>query len=197
MGWDQNLWSPPEFPRADDLDTHPLLRGRRINLVHVDCHAAWVSNRVLQLMGHLPEGVEGGEIIRDDSGKPTGILVDKATWLVPLPHLSKEEMLQYFDRAMQDALSVGLTSIHDASTELDVIELYKEYAESKKLPLRLYLMGYVGSNEYWGNQIPRLVNYGLCQRLNLRSIKLIADGMLGSFGAALLEPVRICPASHG
>jgi len=55
-----------------------------------------------------------------------GILVDKATWLVPLPHLSKEEMLQYFDRAMQDALSVGLTSIHDASTELDVIELYKE-----------------------------------------------------------------------
>jgi len=74
-------------------------------------------------------------------------------------------------------------------------------------------MGYVGSNEYWGNQIPRLVNYGLGQRLNLRSIKLIADGalvlhlkpgnlrfasgMLGSFGAALLEPVRICPASRG
>ena len=68
-------------------------------------------------------------------------------------------------------------------------------------------MGYVESNEYWGNQIPRLVNYGLGQRLNLRSIKLFADGafvfclklgnlrlasgMLSSFGAALLEPVRI------
>ena len=46
--------------------------------------------------------------------------------LVPLPSLSKEEMSQYFDRTMKDAISVGLTSIHDAQTEPDTIEFYKE-----------------------------------------------------------------------
>ena len=93
-------------------------------------------------MGQLPESVDGGEIIRDGSGNPTGtlhpyrltassssllgILVDNAMSLVPLPSLSTEEMSQYFDRTMRDALSVGLTSIHDAQTEPDTIEFYKE-----------------------------------------------------------------------
>ena len=44
------------------------------------------------------------------------------------------------------------------------------------MQLRLYLMGHVESDEYWGNQLPRLVNYGVGERLNLRSIKLVADG---------------------
>ena len=47
-------------------------------------------------------------------------------FLVSLPSFSKEEISQYFDRTMRDALSVGLTSIHDAATELDAIEFYKE-----------------------------------------------------------------------
>ena len=68
-------------------------------------------------------------------------------------------------------------------------------------------MGSIESNEYWGNQLPRLINHGIGGRLNLRSVKLFADGAfvhrlitgtlklpagaLGSFGAALLEPVRV------
>lgn len=56
----------------DDFDSEPLLRGRRIYLNRVDVHAAWVSHRVLQLMGELPSEVDGGMIIRDLSGKPTG-----------------------------------------------------------------------------------------------------------------------------
>lgn len=56
----------------DDLDSEFLLKGRRIYLDRVDGHAAWVSNRVLQLMGDLPNEVDGGLIIRDPSGKPTG-----------------------------------------------------------------------------------------------------------------------------
>jgi len=82
------------------------------------------------------------------------------------------------------------------------------------MQLRLYLMGHVESYEYWGNRLPRLVNYGVGERLNLRSIKLFTDGAsapcllktgnmklvsgaLGSFGAALLEPVRVYPTSRG
>ena len=88
--------------------------------------------------------MDGGEIIRDSSGKPTGIFalilclwflhftytlgifVDNAMSLVSLPRRSRKETLQYYDRTIRDALAVGLTSIHDASTDPDAVEFYKE-----------------------------------------------------------------------
>ncbi|KIJ18210.1 hypothetical protein PAXINDRAFT_110729 [Paxillus involutus ATCC 200175] len=197
MGWDQNLWSDTHYPHADDLDSEPLLKGRRIYLDRVDVHAAWVSNRVLQLMGDLPEVVAGGIIIRDTSGKPTGIFVDNAMALIPVPAPTRTQLLEYFDRAVKDAHAVGLTHIHDAASEPYAIEFYQQYAATRKLPLRLYLMGNVESNEYWGNEIPRLIDYGVGGRLNVRSVKLFTDGALGSFGAALLEPYSDNPSTSG
>ncbi|KIJ60432.1 hypothetical protein HYDPIDRAFT_189993 [Hydnomerulius pinastri MD-312] len=197
MGWDQNLWSDPHYPHADDFDSEPLLKGRRIFLDRVDVHAAWVSNRVLQIMGELPKEVDGGAIIRDASGTPTGVFIDNAMALIPIPPPTKAQLLEYFDRAVRDAHAVGLTSIHDAATEPHMIEFYQQYAVSKKLPLRLYLMGNMESTEYWGNKIPRLINYGVGGRLNLRSVKLFTDGALGSFGAALLEPYSDNPSTSG
>lgn len=55
-----------------DLDRDPVLRRRLIALVRVDGHSAWVSPRVLELMGDIPDTVEGGEIVRHPNGKPTG-----------------------------------------------------------------------------------------------------------------------------
>ncbi|KAI5985194.1 amidohydrolase family-domain-containing protein [Pisolithus albus] len=197
MGWDHNIWAVREYPHADDFDAEPLLRGRRIYLDRIDGHAAWVSRRVLQLMGELPDTVDGGEIIRDSSANPTGIFVDNAMSLIPLPPPSKADMLRYFDRTVKDALAVGLTSIHDAATEPAAVEFYRQYAESKKLPLRLYLMGHLDSVEYWGDKLPRLVGYGVEERLSLRSVKLFTDGALGSSGAALLEPYSDNPSTSG
>ncbi|KAG8215284.1 amidohydrolase family-domain-containing protein [Butyriboletus roseoflavus] len=197
MGWDQNLWSNPQYPTADDFDSESLLRGRRIYLNRVDVHAAWVSHRVLQLMGELPNEVDGGIIIRDSSGKPTGIFVDAAMAIVPVPAQTKAQLRDYFDRTVRDAHAVGLTSIHDAATEPHEIQFYQEYASSRKLPLRLYLMGHIESDEYWGKNVTRLTDYGIAERLNLRSVKLFTDGALGSFGAALLEPYSDNPSTDG
>ncbi|KAF9219325.1 hypothetical protein BS17DRAFT_789499 [Gyrodon lividus] len=197
MGWDQNLWSDTHYPHAHDFDSEPLLRGRRIYLDRVDVHAAWVSNRILQLMGNLPEEVDGGVIIRDASGKPTGIFVDNAMALIPVPAPTQTQLLEHFNRAVKDAHAVGLTYIHDAASEPHIIEFYQKYAATRKLPLRLYLMGNMDSNEYWGNKIPRLIDYGVGRRLNLRSVKLFTDGALGSFGAALLEPYSDNPSTSG
>jgi hypothetical protein len=58
-------------------------------------------------------------------------------------------------------------------------------------------MGYVASDDYWGSQIPRLVNYGLHKRLTVRSVKLFADGALGSWGAALIAPYNDKPDTQG
>jgi hypothetical protein len=63
--------------------------------------------------------------------------------------------------------------------------------------IKLYLMGHTPSNDYWGAQIPRLIDYGLHKRLTVRSVKLYADGALGSWGAALIAPYNDKPDTRG
>lgn len=93
MGWDQTRWSGGQFPTAvgilwfifsamsyacapcfqEDLASDPLLMDRPISLTRVDGHARWVSPHVLGLIGELPEEVDGGLIVRDQEGRPTGL----------------------------------------------------------------------------------------------------------------------------
>ena len=112
----------------------------------MDGHASWVSKPVLELMaagGRIPDNVDGGEIIRDKNGIPTGMaltsglplpllmdplgtFVDNAMGLVPIPDRTSEQVADYFKIAMHDALEVGLTSIHDAGGEDQYIGFFKE-----------------------------------------------------------------------
>ncbi|KAF9478553.1 hypothetical protein BDN70DRAFT_879782 [Pholiota conissans] len=188
MGWDQTKWPGAQFPTAADLESDPLLKDRLISLSRVDGHARWVSPAVLKLMQDLPDQVEGGLIVRDEQGHPNGVFVDNAMNLIPIPPWSEKQITEFFDQTMNEALSYGLTSIHDADTKPDIIKFYQKMAVAGKLPNRLYLMGNNGSADYWGDTLPHLINYGKHGRLTLRSVKLIADGALGSWGAALLEP---------
>ncbi|TFY78421.1 hypothetical protein EWM64_g5591 [Hericium alpestre] len=109
------------------LRREPLLHGRSIVLSRVDGHAYWVSHSVLEQLGDLPGDVEGGLITRDGDGRPAGVFVDNAMALVPIPPWTEAQMAEYFDIAMRDALSVGLTSIHDAWSSPEAIQFFKKY----------------------------------------------------------------------
>ncbi|KIJ47331.1 hypothetical protein M422DRAFT_164250, partial [Sphaerobolus stellatus SS14] len=199
FGWNQNLWSPEgEFPTAADLDEDPVLKGRLITLIRIDGHAQWVSPAVLKLMEPLPDTVEGGNIIRDENGSnPIGVFVDNAKSLIPIPEPSSDTVRRYFTTTMKAAVAHGLTAIHDAGTSPELIEFFKSLADQRMIPIRLYIMGRLASDDYWGPKIPRLVNYGPGGRLNVRSIKLVADGALGSWGAAMIEPYSDDSSTHG
>ncbi|KAF5352909.1 hypothetical protein D9758_007891 [Tetrapyrgos nigripes] len=197
MGWDQTKWLEAKFPVAADLDKDTLLRGRFIALRRVDGHATWVSPAALRLMGDLPSEVEGGEIIRNEMGEPTGVFLDNAISLIPIPAWTEDRMAEYFETTMAQALSYGLTSVHDADSSPEMIAFFKKQADADKIPMHLYLMGNVLSDTYWGDQIPRLLNYGKAGRLTVRSIKLFTDGALGSWGAALLQPYSDKPETKG
>ncbi|KAJ3523168.1 hypothetical protein NMY22_g11566 [Coprinellus aureogranulatus] len=214
MGWDQTKWNGgegAEFPTAEDLNKSPILKGRPICLSRIDGHAKWVSPRVLEIMeegGMLPppskdDEIEknGGKILRGKDGKPTGIFMDKAMNIIPAPEWSESQMHDYFNKTISLALKYGLTSIHDADTNPRFIAFYRKLAEAGTLPLRMYLMGYSPSTVYWGNDtdsFPKMHNYGKHGRLNLRAVKLFADGgALGSWGAALLAPYSDNPDTKG
>jgi predicted amidohydrolase YtcJ len=120
----------------------------------------------------------------------------------------------FFRRAVKDALSVGLTTIHDAATLVPDIEFFKTYvlqsscllpshhslsmARTGKLPIRLYLMGHVDSDDYWADQLPTISSAESADgRLMLKAVKLFGDGALGSWGSAMLEPYSDRPDATG
>ncbi|EUC63194.1 amidohydrolase family protein [Rhizoctonia solani AG-3 Rhs1AP] len=199
QGWDQTLWGG-DFPTAADLDKDPLLKDKPIVLARTDVHAYWVSGEVIRRLGPLPDKVDGGEIVRDADGNPTGIFLDNAMMLIDdaKPQWTDAQRLRFFRRTVTDALAVGLTTIHDAATYVPDINFFKKMAIEGKLPLRLYLMGHVSSDTYWGAQLPNITTAESADgRLMLRAIKIFGDGALGSWGSALLEPYSDRPDTTG
>ncbi|CAE6542889.1 unnamed protein product [Rhizoctonia solani] len=199
QGWDQTLWGGA-FPTAADLDKDPLLKDKPIVLARTDVHAYWVSSEVIRRLGPLPDTVDGGEIVRDADGNPTGIFLDNAMMIIDdaKPQWTDAQRLRFFRRTVKDALAVGLTTIHDAATYVPDIKFFKRMAAEGKLPLRLYLMGHVSSDTYWGSQLPNITAAKSADgRLMLRAIKIFGDGALGSWGSALLEPYSDRPDTSG
>jgi hypothetical protein len=136
----------------------------------------------------------GGEIIRDARGAPTGVLVDNAMELVRIPPSSDERRAQALDLALEEALRKGVTSFHDAGASAADIALFRKYAAEHRLGPRLYVM-------VAGHELLRTFDapeIGLGDGfLTIRSVKLVADGAMGSRGAALLEPYDDDPQNSG
>ena len=103
-----------------------MIKGRLISLSRIDGHARWVSPAVLHQMSDLPENIDGGLIVRDKQGNPTGIFVDNAINLIPIPEWTEGSMSRFFEVTIKEALSYGLTSIHDADTKVDQIKFFKK-----------------------------------------------------------------------
>ncbi|KAF9245006.1 amidohydrolase family-domain-containing protein [Melanogaster broomeanus] len=197
-GWDHTSWPVEEWPTADALDADPVIRGRPVVLQSKDGHALWTSKKALDLSAPFPQvAVEGGVILRDAIGNPTGVLLDNAQGLVKTPALTEDDLRRRFALTVRDALSFGLTSIHDAGFSPVSLEFFKRQAAEGSLPIRIYGMQYFNEDgPYWGNISKPIINAGN-GRLNARSVKIFADGALRSGGAALYEPYHDNPGTKG
>ncbi|KAF8894936.1 amidohydrolase family-domain-containing protein [Gymnopilus junonius] len=193
-GWDHTIW--PSWPSADDLDADIIVRGRPVVLQSKDCHALWVSSKVIERSLPIPEDVEGGVIIRDPAGKPTGVLLDNAQDILKLPELTESDLLRQFKVTVRDAHRYGITSIHDAGLDPKSLAFFKRQEEIGTLPLRIYGMTYFNEDQsYWGNTSVPLIATGDA-RLSARSVKIFADA-LRTGGAALYEPYADNPETSG
>ena len=197
-GWDQNDWPVKEFPTKAALDAavpdHPVFLRR------VDGHAAYANSAALRVAGvtAATKDPEGGRILRDANGEPTGVFIDEGMDVVeraipaPTPAQRKARVLA----SAQAIAAHGLTEIHDAGIDGATIAAVKELIDEKRFPIRLYAM--LADSDALVNQwlaSGPLVEYG--GRLTIRSIKVYADGALGSRGAALLAPYSDDPGNSG
>lgn len=184
--WDQTNWGG-EFPSARDLDAaspeNPVFLSR------VDGHAGWVNTKAMQVSGLRKESADppGGRIIRDAAGNPTGVLIDRAMGLVRsnIPPPAAEQVKRQLALAAKECARLGLTTVHDAGVSAQDLKAYRELIREGNFPLRVYAM-IGGEGTLWREYLERGPEVG--DYLTVRSIKLYADGALGSRGAALWQP---------
>jgi hypothetical protein len=198
-GWDQNDWTVKEFPTAAALDA--AIAQQPVWLTRIDGHAGLANTAAMRAAGITAstQDPEGGKIVRDANGNPTGVFIDAAMTLVEraIPPVTYEQTRTRVRAAANRIASLGLTELHDAGADDDTIRAVQELIDQNQFPIRVYIM-LDGSNaaqlERWFAKGP-LVAYG--GRLTVRSVKLYADGALGSRGAALLAPYADDPANSG
>lgn len=192
--WDQNDWKVTEFPDKTRLDE--LFPGTPVYLVRVDGHAGWCNSKALELAGITSGTKVAGGMVELKNGKPTGILIDNAMDLVSclIPGITAEQQKRGLTEAQKNCLAAGLTSVTDAGLEKNTILLMEKMQESGELKIRINAM-----LNPTGENIELFVKKGTIQqeRLAVNTIKIYADGALGSRGALLLEDYSDDPGNRG
>ena len=167
-GWDHTIWGAGRWPTSvswpliasqamiayitpwpyiqADLDADNIIRGRPVILQSKDCHALWVSSKAIEESDPFPTSVEGGVVIRDEGGRPTGlfcimpvhlksqihyhsqgVLLDNAQDLLKQPKTTETDLLRRFQLTVRHALSYGLTSLHDAGLDPVSLAFFKRF----------------------------------------------------------------------
>ncbi len=184
--WDQTNWGGV-FPTADDLSK--VVNDRPVYLRRVDGHAGWANRKALELAGitKATQDPPGGQIIRDAAGNPTGVLIDRAMGLVTrkIPGLTDAAVKRRLKLAVDASARLGLTGVHDAGISIQERNAFRELQSAGQLPVRVYAM-IGGTGELWQEYQKKGPEIG--PYFTVRSVKLYADGALGSRGAALWQP---------
>ena len=189
-GWDQNDWSDTRLPTNAALSAatpdHPVL------LTRVDGHALLANAVAMAKAGVTADSKDpdGGRILRDARGAPSGVFVDNAQNLMEAAARGGEALnsRDVLKNAVREANRWGLTGVHEMGVSPAVVDTYEQAAKAGELTLRAYVLvsGDSAGVNWAMAKGPRSALFD--GRLWVRSIKLYGDGALGSRGAALLDP---------
>lgn len=210
-GWHQDKWDTLPSNMVQGFQTHEKLSAVSPNnpvvLEHASGHAVQVNAKAMELAGvnQLSKeslksiSEEGGEIIRDKNGNPTGIFNELATSLIykVMPSADDERDHQAVELATQVCLRNGITSFHDAGATRRNIEFFRQAKKDGTLGVRLYVMLGGDDNALVNEWLMKGPEIDSANMLTIRSIKLYCDGALGSRGAWLLEPYTDRPDFYG
>ncbi len=195
--WDHEAWPTKALPTRQAIDA--VTPDNPVFVSRLDGHMALANSLALRLAGVRGDtkDVDGGTIVRDAAGEPTGILKDNAQELVGrvIPDASREMNLRAARAALEEAARVGVTTIQDNST-VDALPTYMQLRAQGELTARLYVWRYASS------ALAPLLSAGVRTGLGddwirLGALKILSDGSIGSATAALFEPFVSNPASTG
>ena len=206
-GWHQSKWSDNKDDFVKGFQTHDRLSEVSPNnpvwLKHASGHAGFANQNAMDIanVNRETEFGFGGEIIKDLSKEPTGVFNERAQGLISSHidnNLSEDSDIRAIELAVKTSLENGITSFHDAGTGKKTIEILREAINRGILKVRIYAMltsrDTTLLNE-WYKKGPEIGTGG--DLLTIRSIKLNADGALGSRGAWLIDEYTDRPGHYG
>jgi len=215
-GWHQEKWNRSPGRVVKGFETNDLINQAAphnpVILEHASGHALIANDVALRLAGITSStpNPPGGEIIKDASGRPTGILVDGAQSLVRdalaknlstrSPEEAEDEFRKQVHLATQNALANGVTSFQDMGESFATIDAIKKMVDAGDMPLRLYIL--VSDDEVRPDDVDSLVAHRMIDygngHLTVRAIgEITADGALGSRSAWMLKPYDDDPSNTG
>jgi predicted amidohydrolase YtcJ len=197
-GWDEGAWAnryPTMELLSERVPEHPVyLRG-------LHGFAGWANRRAFQLAGITGDTPTptGGEIVRDEAGQPTGVLLNQAVTLVEgaIPTPTVEETMEHVLAGLQVMAEAGYTSIHEAGADRRSMEAFTRLEREDRLPLRVYAMLAARDPELCEEWLVRGPDTDTGSMLRTRSVKAFYDAALGSRGARLLEAYSDMPGHRG
>ena len=213
-GWHQDKWQSVPSNAVDGVPINETLNKisaeNPVILGHASGHAAFWNDAALEIAGVNDDTLdpEGGTIVRDSTGKATGLMRETAQRLIRGPRneydgrLTPQQIeLQNRERAKlaaEESLRNGITSFHDAGASFETIDFFKKLEAEGELDVRLYVMVRGESNALMDQALPqyKMVSEGN-DFLTVRSIKRQIDGALGAHGAWLLDPYLDLPETDG
>jgi predicted amidohydrolase YtcJ len=196
-GYDQNQLAEKRHPTLHDLD--PASGGLPVVLWHTSGHMVCVNSKALALAGVSNQTPDppGGEIARDSSGRPTGLLKENAMGLVvkALPPPTVEQARAAIVAASRVLAADGITSASDAATGQyaglgDELAAYVSALDSGELCTRLTLMP-LAHDVIENGGIPsphELTQMPHPDMLKLGALKIFSDGALTTRTAAVGDP---------
>ena len=212
-GWHQSKWDSPPIPNVEGYPTAETLSAVSPNhpvlLTHASGHMSIANDYAMRLAGidSTTENPDGGEILKDSEGKPTGVFRETAELLIEKIRSRDEakrsvaeqesKIFRAIELASQDCLKNGITSFQDAGTSFKLSKYLRRAALNDKLGVRLWVM-IRDTNENLEAQLPTSKCIGLANDfLTIRAVKRSIDGALGPHGAWLLAPYSDLPQSTG
>ncbi len=201
-GWHQSKWDSITAPVVNGFPTHQRLSDispdNPVFLEHASGHGALVNAKAMEIAGVnqlAKEGmtiqtVEGGEVIRDEKGNPTGIFNENAMSLIMehIPKSDEQKDIRALELAVAECLKNGITSFQDAGIVGSEIANVRKFMEEGNLKVRLWTMLWSQDSTLLKEWYARGPEIGTGDNhLTIRAIKIMADGALGSRGAWLLE----------
>lgn len=183
-GWDNTMWPGKEMP--DNMALDSLFPEKPVVLRRIDGHAVLANSRAIEkAQKNLPK----------ETGLPPGIYLDQNAQIIldSVPELNEKQKQRALLEAQKDAFEVGLTSVHDAGMDWHWVKRIKRMQKQNLLKMRIY--GMLNPTEKNLNKMydgPVETDF-----LHIRSLKLYADGALGSRGAKLIKPYNDNPQTNG
>ena len=212
--WHQDKWTSREERLIEGLPLHDALSAATpdhpVMLIHTSGHGVFVNQHAMDLVGvdATTAAPDGGEIVRDEQGRATGMMRESAQEIFRSAYEEQQaqrpaeeveaELRRWVVLAGEEALRHGITSFQDLGTTFDEVDVIEEMATEGALPVRLYM----ALDESASDMAGRLAEYRMVGHadhfLTVRAIgEKVLDGALGTHGGWLLEPYADLPRSSG